>query len=97
MTDNFRQKVEAYLAMKFGLKSSLPSTHVGSPSDFTYETLRNSDPETRFAINKFDDYISYKIKRSSKCGAKWVSSRVSIDKDINYLFNSSDDPTGGLV
>ena len=97
VTDNFRQKSEAYLAMKFGLKSSLPSTHVGSPSDFTYETLRNSDPETRFAINKFDDHMSDKTKRSSRCGAKWVSSRVSIDKDINYLFNSSDDPTGGLV
>ena len=97
VTDDFRQKVEAYLAMKFGLKSSLPSTHVGSPSDFTYETLRNSDPETRFAINKFKDHLSHKTKRSSKCGAKWISSRVSIDKDINYLFNSSDDPVGGLV
>ena len=97
VTDSFRQKAEAYLAMKFGLKSSLPSTHVGSPSDFTYESLRNSDPETRFAIKKFNDYLSYKTKRSSKCGAKWISSRVCIDKDINYLFNSSDDPTGGLA
>lgn len=93
VTDEFRQLAEAYLALKFGLQTVLPTTHTGYDDgtyiSFTFLNFRNLDVESQFALTKFKKATEEGTKpgRSTKSGAKWVASRTCISKKNRNLFN----------
>ena len=97
VTDEFRQLAEAYLALKFGLQTVLPTTHTGYDDgtyiSFTFLNFRNIDVESQFALTKFKKATEEGTKpgRSTKSGAKWVASRTCISKKNRNLFNIKDE------
>ena len=100
-TDN-RQKVEAYLAIKYELQGNLPFEHIG----YKHTTIGNGLTDSGYlALNKVDNLTATakslqtsKIKGenslylgdydSDRCAAAWVSKNICLDKDSQTLVSA---------
>ncbi len=97
-----RQKVEAYLAIKYELQGNLPFEHIG----YKHTTIGNGLTDSGYlALNKVDNLTATakalatsKIKGdnslylgdydSDRCAAAWVSKNICLDKDSQTLVSA---------
>ena len=93
----YRQKAEAFLALKYDTQSYLPSEHVGYKDEETQSGLTDSG---YLSLNKTDNLagaarlmaqgksggsITAQDLGSDRCAAAWVSKHICLDKDNQTL------------
>ena len=94
----YRQRTEAYLAIKYDVQQNLPFEHIG----YKHESIANGLSEAGYlSLNKTDNYVasarvlagggassdSLRVQDlgSDRCAAAWVSKHICLDKDGQTL------------